>query len=107
MAFFFRDCNGSPATPGKISCLSGVSREKVLRAFQTAPVADLGFAMVDMHRALRKDFPEVIFGAGKTPEQVVRIAAKLLEREQCLLVTRVGPEHARALRKKFPRAVQS
>jgi pyridinium-3,5-biscarboxylic acid mononucleotide synthase len=83
----------------------GVSRDKVLRAFQAAPVADLGFAQVDTHRALRKGFPEVIFGAGKTPEQVVRIAVKLLEHEQHVLVTRVTPEHARALRRKFRKAV--
>jgi NCAIR mutase (PurE)-related protein len=82
----------------------GVSRDKVLRAFQTAPVADLGFAQVDTHRALRKGFPEVIFGAGKTPEQVVRIAGKLLEHEQHVLVTRVSLEHARALRRKFRKA---
>ena len=74
----------------------GVSRDEVLRKFQAAPVADLGFAQVDTHRALRKGFPEVIFGAGKTPAQVVKIAAKLFEREQRVLVTRVGPEHARA-----------
>ena len=83
----------------------GVSREKVLRAFQAAPVADLGFAQVDTHRALRKGFPEVIFGTNKTPEQVVRIAAKLLEHGQRILVTRVTAQHARALRKKFKRAV--
>ena len=82
-----------------------IPREKVLRAFQAAPVADLGFAQVDTHRALRKGFPEVIFGAGKTPEQVVKIAAKLLEHGQRVLVTRVTAEHARALRKKFKRAV--
>jgi len=83
----------------------GVSRDRVLGAFQAAPVADLGFARVDTHRALRKGFPEVIFGAGKTPAQVVRIAAKLLEREQRILITRITTEHARALRKKFKRAV--
>jgi len=82
-----------------------IPREKVLRAFQCAPVADLGFAQVDTHRALRKNFPEVIFGAGKTPEQVVKIAAKLLEHGQQVLVTRIAIEHARALRKKFKRAV--
>jgi NCAIR mutase (PurE)-related protein len=80
-------------------------REKVLRAFQAAPVADLGFAQVDTHRALRKGFPEVIFGSGKTPEQVVKIAAKILAREQRVLVTRITKEHARVLRKKFKRAV--
>jgi pyridinium-3,5-biscarboxylic acid mononucleotide synthase len=81
------------------------SRDEVLRAFQAAPVADLGFALVDTHRALRKGFPEVIFGAGKTAAQVVGIATKLVEREQNVLVTRITPEHARALRKKFKLAV--
>jgi len=83
----------------------GVGRDKVLQVFQAAPVADLGFAQVDTHRALRKGFPEVVFGGSKTPAQVVRIAAKLLEREKNILVTRIGNEHARALRKKFRRAV--
>jgi NCAIR mutase (PurE)-related protein len=82
-----------------------VGRDEVLRAFQAAPAEDLGFAMVDTHRALRKGFPEVIFGAGKTPEQVVKIAAKLLEREKRILITRVTPVHARLLRKKFKDAV--
>ena len=80
-------------------------REKVLRAFQSAPVADLGFAQVDTHRALRKNFPEVIFGAGKTPEQVVKIAAKLQDNNQNVLVTRITDDHARALKKKFKRTV--
>jgi len=78
---------------------------EVVRAFQAAPVADLGFAQVDLHRALRKGFPEVIFGSGKTPQQVVAIAAKLLGREQHVLVTRISREHATALKKKFKRAV--
>jgi NCAIR mutase (PurE)-related protein len=83
----------------------GVGRDQVLRAFQAAPVADLGFAQVDLHRALRKGFPEVIFGAGKTPQQVLGIAAKLLQHERRLLVTRITPEHARALRRKIKHAV--
>ena len=83
----------------------GVGRNQVLRAFQAAPVADLGFAQVDTHRALRKGFPEIIFGQGKTPAQVVKIAAKLIEHHQRVLATRLGPEHARALQKRFKRAV--
>ena len=83
----------------------GVSREKVLHAFQAAPAVDLGFAQVDTHRALRKGFPEVIFGAGKTPAQVVKIAARLLQYERCILITRITSEHARALRKKFKHAI--
>ena len=81
------------------------SRDAVVRAFQAAPLADLGFAQVDTHRSLRKNFPEVIYGEGKTPDQVARIAVKLHQHEQRLLVTRVGPEHVRALRQKFKRAV--
>ena len=80
------------------------SEEQVLRAFQAAPVADLGYAQVDTHRALRKGFPEVIYGAGKTPAQVGGIAARLLEIGERVLVTRVGPEHAKLLRKKFKNA---
>ncbi len=76
------------------------SREQVLQAFQAAPVADLGFAQVDTHRALRRGFPEVVFGAGKTPAQVVRIASELLDHDQRVLVTRATPEHARALLRK-------
>ena len=82
-----------------------ISAERVLRAFQAAPLADLGFAQVDTHRSLRKGFPEVIFGAGKTPEQIVAIASKIFEREQRVLITRVNGEQARALRRKFKRAV--
>lgn len=82
-----------------------IGRDKVLRAFQAAPVADLGFAQVDTHRGLRKGFPEVIFGAGKTPAQILKIAARLFAHEQRVLVTRVTPEQGRALRKKFRHAV--
>ncbi|MFO1478216.1 MAG: nickel pincer cofactor biosynthesis protein LarB [Verrucomicrobiota bacterium] len=81
-----------------------VSRDAILQAFQAAPVANLGFAQVDTHRALRQGFPEVIFGAGKTPAQVVGIAAKLLERDPHVLVTRATPDQARAVKRKFKTA---
>jgi NCAIR mutase (PurE)-related protein len=80
---------------GKVPC------EKVLHAFQAPAIADLGFAKVDLHRSLRKDFPEVIYGAGKTAEQIVRIAAEIARREQRFLVTRVSAEAAKRLQKKF------
>jgi pyridinium-3,5-biscarboxylic acid mononucleotide synthase len=81
------------------------SQETVLRAFQAAPFTDLGFATVDVHRGLRKGFPEVIFGAGKTAGQVVKIAAAILAREKRVLITRVTKKHAAALKKKFRNAV--
>jgi pyridinium-3,5-biscarboxylic acid mononucleotide synthase len=82
-----------------------ISQDKVLQALQAAPVADLGFAQLDTHRELRRGFPEVIFGAGKTPEQVAAIAAKLIERGQRVLATRVNAEHFRAVKKRLRDAV--
>ena len=81
------------------------SRDEVLRAFQAAPVMDLGFAVVDSHRALRKGFPEVIFGAGKTPDQLAAIARKIVGSDHRVLATRVNDAHAAALREAFPHAV--
>ena len=81
------------------------SRDEVLRAFQSAPLADLGFAQVDIHRSLRKNFPEVIYGEGKTPAQVAQIAHRLSQHEQRLLITRITAEHFRAVRRKLKRAV--
>jgi NCAIR mutase (PurE)-related protein len=55
-----------------------------------APYANLGFARVDHEREVRTGFPEVVFGEGKTPEQVGRIAAELLAHGDRLLVTRAS-----------------
>ena len=77
------------------------SRDEVLRAFQAAPSVDLGYARVDVHRSLRKGFPEVIYAEGKTPEQVAGIAFQISQRDDRFLATRVKPEHVRALRKKL------
>lgn len=69
------------------------------------PFENLGFAHVDHHRALRQGFPEVIFGLGKTPEQVMAIAARLLERASNLLVTRTNREAYARVRELAPDAV--
>jgi hypothetical protein len=82
-----------------------VSLTDALAAFQAPPVADLGFAQVDTHRALRKGFAEVIYCAGKTSAQIIKIAAKILEQEERLLLTRLAPDQAAPVKKKF-RAAQ-
>ena len=82
-----------------------VSRDKVLHACQAGPVKDLGFAQVDLQRTLRKGFPEVIFGSGKTPRQLLQIADAILQREPRLLVTRVTPEHAKVFQGRFKKAI--
>ncbi len=83
-----------------------VPAEEVLRALQAAPFADLGFANLDTHRSLRKGFPEVVFGAGKTPAQLVKIATTLLATENQLLITRTTEAHFKAVKRKFKTAVQ-
>ena len=60
---------------------------------------------MDQHRALRQGFPEVIFGAGKTPVQVVKIAGEILKQSDRVLITRITGGHAKALKKKFKKAV--
>ena len=72
---------------------------------EDSPFVDLGFARVDVDRRRRTGFPEVIFGQGKTPAEVARIAAVILEREPVLLATRISREQFEAVQKEFPAAV--
>ncbi len=62
--------------------------DAVIEKLKHLPYENLGFAHVDHHRAIRQGFPEVVFGRGKTPEQIAAIAEKLLARAGNLLVTR-------------------
>lgn len=66
---------------------------------------DIEFAHVDHHRSLRKGFPEVIFGQGKTADQVIGIMDRITRQETILLVTRIEPEKADAVIRRFPDAV--
>jgi NCAIR mutase (PurE)-related protein len=65
---------------------------------------DLGFARVDSDRARRCGFPEVIFGAGKTPAEVLAIGRTILAQDRVLLVSRASEEQFRALAAEFPDA---
>jgi hypothetical protein len=75
-----------------------VDPEQALESLARLPFVDVPDARVDTHRALRHGLPEVIYAPGKTAEQIAAIAAALREAGQDLLVTRVDPELARALR---------
>jgi NCAIR mutase (PurE)-related protein len=81
-----------------------VDVDAALTRVRHLPFEDLGFAKVDHHRALRHGMPEVIFAKGKTPEQTVAIAEKLLERAPNVLITRADRETAAALEAKLPEA---
>jgi hypothetical protein len=66
------------------------------------PTESLGFATIDHHRALRQGFPEVVYGGGKTPDQVVAIAGRIAERGDGVLITRVAPDAAQPLTDALP-----
>lgn len=76
--------------------------DEALERLRHMPFEDLGFAKLDHHRALRHGMPEVIFAQGKRPEEVVEIAAKVLERSRNLLATRVDETTAALLTERFP-----
>ena len=81
------------------------AQDRLLQFVRQAPFEDLGFARVDHHRRTRQGFPEVIFGPGKTPEQVAGIASRIVAAGHSLLVTRVGEDTYRTVKVQVPDAV--
>jgi len=71
-------------------------------AVKRLPFEDLGFAKVDHHRALRAGLPEVVFGQGKTPEQVIGVARALRDAGQSVLVTRLAADAAAVVTAALP-----
>ena len=77
--------------------------ENALLKLKEAPFEDLGYAKVDFHRSVRQGAAEVIYGAGKTTEQIAGIARTMGERGcRNILVTRIGPEVAEAIAQSVP-----
>lgn len=76
--------------------------DTALEDLKTMPYRDLGFAAVDHHRALRQGVPEVIFGEGKTAEQISGIAREIAAVGQNVLVTRIDPAKADAVAAAVP-----
>jgi NCAIR mutase (PurE)-related protein len=80
-----------------------ISPEDALSKLCTQPFEDLGYAKLDHHRELRQGVPEVIYGTGKTPEQIIGIAEAMLSNDQHLiLITRLSLETAEAIKKTLP-----
>ena len=72
-----------------------VSVDDALLKLKMSPYEDLGYAKVDLHRAVRQGYPEVIYGAGKTPEQIIGIAQAMIAKGQKhILITRISQEKA-------------
>ncbi len=80
-----------------------ISVDEALLALKKAPFADIGYAKVDLHRKLRQGAAEVVYGAGKTVEQIAGILNTMLQNGQDrVLITRLDAEKAEALAGRFP-----
>ena len=79
-----------------------LSADEAYSLLAYSPVEDLGFAQLDVHRELRQGIPEAIYAEGKTVEEVVTIAQRLLDKTTGpVIATRVPPETAAALDSSF------
>lgn len=80
-----------------------ISVDEALLALKKAPYADIGYAKVDLHRRLRQGAAEVVYGAGKTAEQIAGILRAMEENgQERVLITRLDPAKAEALGRDFP-----
>jgi NCAIR mutase (PurE)-related protein len=81
-----------------------VSVEQAVIKMKHLPFEDIDFARIDHHRSLRKGFPEVIFGEGKTAQQIIEIMARMKKNKDNILITRLDGQKAAKVRKRFPEA---
>jgi NCAIR mutase (PurE)-related protein len=79
--------------------------EEAFSKLKRLPFEDLAYAHVDHHRSLRKGFPEVIFGEGKSGEQILGIAKVMVDQGDTVMVTRLSQEKADILKAAYPEAV--
>ena len=84
-----------------------VAIEEAITQLRDLPFTDLGYAMVDHHRALRQGAPEVILGERKTTEQIIGIAKAIVGQGSVCLITRVDAEKALGVLDAFPDARHS
>src|SRR5512137_486837 len=82
-----------------------VSVEKALDVLKSFPYTDLGFARIDNHREIRTGYPEIIYCAGKTVEQVREIFSVMATRENNVIGTRANKEMFDAVKSVVPEAV--
>ncbi len=81
-----------------------ISVEDAARSLKHLAFEDIDYAHIDHHRSLRKGFPEVIFGQGKTGDQIVGIMERMVLQENVVLVTRVDSQQANRILSQFPEA---
>jgi NCAIR mutase (PurE)-related protein len=77
--------------------------EKAYQKLKDLPYQDLQFAKIDHHRELRRGFPEIIYGQGKTETHIIKIASEILKKGSNLLITRVEQQVYKKLKNDFPK----
>src|SRR4030067_2909556 len=77
--------------------------DKAIAQLKSLPFEDLGYARIDHHRSLRKGFPEVIWGEGKSSNQILSIMKELKRKGQNVLITRLDEKKGKDIQKAFPK----
>ena len=86
-----------------LACKS-ISIDKAEKLLGNLYFEDIDYANIDHHRSIRKGFPEVIFGQGKTSDQIIGIMGKMVDKDNIILATRVIKDKAGEILKKFSTA---
>ena len=79
-----------------------ITVDEAMLAIKKEPFADIGYAKVDLHRGIRQGAAEVIYGAGKTAEQMIGILGVMLKNVKTILITRLSPESAAKIQEVYP-----
>jgi len=79
-----------------------LSPAEALEELRDYPYQDLSFAKVDHQRELRRGFPEIIYGLGKTEDQIQKISQAILKKGNNLLITKIESDVFENIKKKIP-----
>ena len=80
-----------------------LSPRDALKRIKDYPYQDLAFAKIDHHRELRRGIPEIIFGMGKTADQIIKISREILKKGDNLLITKVDSSVYKKVKAKLPK----
>ena len=83
--------------------LGKTSTDEAIAQLKSLPFEDLGYARIDHHRSLRRGFPEVIWGEGKSSNQILSIMKEMKKKGQNVLITRLDGKKAKDIQKVFPK----
>ena len=79
----------------------GISIDEGIKALKIKPYEELGFAKLDSHRGVRQGVSEVIYGASKTPDQIIKITKSLIKTQDSVLITRLEKKSADIIKKEL------